>query len=78
MKPCLIETPYIELQQLLKWAGLCETGGEARQLITAGAITLNGQVETRRSKKVYPKDIVGYGKIELLVSSAKPSKRKGF
>lgn len=71
MKQCPIKTPYIELQQLLKWAGVCDSGGEARELIVNGLVTLNGQVETRRSRKIYPQDIVTCGTTQLQVSSLK-------
>ena len=38
-----IHTEYIKLDALLKFAGLCETGGEAKELIQAGAVTVNGE-----------------------------------
>jgi ribosome-associated protein len=49
---------YIELQQLLKLAGAAATGGEAKEIILDGRVALNGQVETRRSRKVRPGDVV--------------------
>jgi ribosome-associated protein len=51
-----ITTPYITLQQVLKWAGIANTGGEAKELIAGGSITINGEVETRRGRKLYPGD----------------------
>lgn len=42
----------IELCQLLKFAGVTESGGEAKQLIDAGEVRLNGVVETQKRKKL--------------------------
>ncbi len=42
----------IELCQLLKFAGVTESGGEAKQLIGAGEVLLNGVVETQKRKKL--------------------------
>lgn len=51
-----IETPFIKLQDLLKFAGAVETGGEAKVLIQEGEVKVNGQVCTMRGKKLYPGD----------------------
>lgn len=53
-----IRTDFIQLDQFLKWCGAVQTGGEAKHLITNGAIQLNGVTETRRGKKLYPGDII--------------------
>ncbi len=53
-----IHTPFIKLDALLKFAGLCETGGEAKEAVQAGAVTLNGEVCTMRGKKCVPGDVV--------------------
>ena len=51
-----IHTDTIKLDALLKFAGLCETGGEAKELIQGGAVRLNGEVCTMRGKKCRPGD----------------------
>ncbi len=51
-----IETPFIKLQDLLKFAGAVETGGEAKVLIQEGEVKVNDQVCTMRGKKLYPGD----------------------
>lgn len=51
-----IETPFIKLQDLLKFAGAVETGGEAKIRIQEGEVKVNGQVCTMRGKKLYPGD----------------------
>lgn len=48
----------IELAQLLKFGGLAGTGGEAKQVITAGQVTVNGAIETQRGRKIVPGDRV--------------------
>ena len=47
---------FIELQQALKLANVVETGGEAKYLIQSGHVRVNGEVETRRRRKLYAGD----------------------
>ena len=54
----LIHTEFIKLDALLKYAGLCETGGEAKELVQGGAVKVNGEVCTMRGKKCRPGDTV--------------------
>jgi ribosome-associated protein len=49
---------YIELQQFIKLADLARTGGEAKAMIQNGEVLVNGQVETRRRRKLYVGDVV--------------------
>ena len=51
MEKIRIFTDYIKLDALLKFAGLCETGGEAKELIQGGQVKVNGEVCTMRGKK---------------------------
>jgi ribosome-associated protein len=51
---------YIELFRLLKAARLCGTGGEAKAVIDQGLVTVDGKVETRLRRKVFPGMTVGY------------------
>ena len=51
-----IETEFIRLQDLLKFAGAVGTGGEAKLLIQDGEVKVNGEVCTMRGKKLYPGD----------------------
>ena len=53
-----INTEFIKLDSLLKFAGMVETGGEAKELIQAGQVKLNGEVCTMRGKKCVPGDVV--------------------
>lgn len=53
-----ITTPVIQLDQLLKWAGIAETGGQVRLFIEDGLIKLNGIKIHERRKKIHPGDII--------------------
>ena len=68
MRKIVINTDYIKLNQFLKWAGLCETGGEADILIAQEKVTVNGETENRRGKKLYPGDTVTLYGSEYVVS----------
>ena len=48
----------IRLGQFLKFANLVENGGQARELITAGVVSVNGTGETRRGRQLHPGDTV--------------------
>jgi ribosome-associated protein len=50
----------IQLDQFLKVIGLVSTGGQAKVVIQSGEVRLNGEVETRRKKKLHDGDIVTY------------------
>ena len=58
MKVIHIETEYIKLQDLLKFAAAVSTGGEAKILIQEVDVTVNGEVCTMRGKKIRPGDDV--------------------
>ena len=62
MKPMKIQIneEYIKLDSLMKFSGLCATGGEAKYLIQNGEVLLNGEVCTQRGKKIRPGDHVTY------------------
>lgn len=53
-----IDDEYIKLDALLKLANLVDSGGMAKILIQEGQVKVNGKVETRRGKKIYPGDQV--------------------
>lgn len=51
---------YIELDKLLKATGLADSGGQARALITAGEVTVDGQVELRKTAKMRAGQVVEF------------------
>ena len=54
--PVSIMTEYIKLQDAMKYANIVYSGGEAKQLILDGQVTVNGEVCTMRGKKLYNGD----------------------
>ncbi len=52
-----IHTEFIKLQDLLKFAGAVETGGDAKQIIQEGRVQVNGELCTMRGKKMRPGDV---------------------
>ncbi len=53
-----INTEFIQLQSFLKFKGIAETGGQAKEFIQDGIIRVNGEVCTARGKKIRPGDII--------------------
>lgn len=53
-----IRTEFIKLDSFLKYAGVTDTGGQAKEAVLAGVVTVNGKVCTMRGKKIRPGDSV--------------------
>ena len=64
-----IDTPFIKLEALLKFAGLTGTGGEAKVRILEGEASVNGEVCLQRGRKLHDGDRVTLGGKTLLVSA---------
>jgi len=62
MNEIKISTPFIKLDQLIKFAGISFDGAEAKEMILQGLVTVNGEEELRRGRKLYTGDEV---KIDL-------------
>ena len=56
-----IRGDMIRLGQLLKLAALADSGAEARELLLASGVTVNGQPETRRGRQLHRGDVVAAG-----------------
>ena len=56
-----IREETIRLGQLLKLAGIADSGGEARELVQDGTVRVNGEVETRRGRQLHRGDVVEAG-----------------
>jgi ribosome-associated protein len=56
-----IREDTIRLGQLLKLAGLAESGAHARELVQEGAVRVNGEVDTRRGRQLHRGDLVEVG-----------------
>ncbi|MCH5265908.1 MAG: RNA-binding S4 domain-containing protein [Lachnospiraceae bacterium] len=57
MQEIRIKDEYIKLGQALKLAGLVGSGVEAKILVQDGQVSVNGEIDTRRGKKLYPGDV---------------------
>ncbi len=68
--PVVVREVPIELCQFLKFGGLTGTGGEAKQVISQGLVTLNGVVETQKRKKLLLGDKVTYDGKTIVVALA--------
>ena len=63
-----IHTEFIKLQDLLKFAGAVETGGDAKLIIQEGRVKVNGETCTMRGKKMRPGDVASIDdQLELTV-----------
>ena len=60
MEEINIKTDFIKLDALLKYSALTGTGGEAKQVILDGLVSVNGEVCTMRGKKIHSGDMVEF------------------
>ena len=67
-KKIRITTEFIKLDALLKFAGVVETGGEAKQVIQDGTVRVNGEICTMRGKKIRPGDVAELDGVRIVVS----------
>lgn len=58
---------FIKLGQALKAAGLVESGVEAKEVIQDGLVKVNGEVDTRRGRKLYAGDVVSFDGAEVKI-----------
>ena len=62
----------MKLDQFLKWNQLVSSGGEAKNLIMAGLVSVNGTVETKRGRKLKDGDVVCFKQEELVFYQSEP------
>ena len=55
-----LQHPPVELYKILKFENLAASGGEAKYIIADGLVTVNGDIETRKRKKINPGDVIEY------------------
>ncbi|HYD80810.1 MAG TPA: RNA-binding S4 domain-containing protein [Paucimonas sp.] len=60
-----VDGEFIELNQLLKLAGLCDSGGAGKMLVASGAVSVDGQVELRKTCKIRPGQRVMLGDVAI-------------
>lgn len=62
-----LSTEYIEVNQLLKLAGACDSGGAGKQLVAAGRVTVDGRPEQRKTAKIRAGQVVMCGDLRIAV-----------
>ena len=67
MEKIKISGEFIKLDSLLKFSGLCETGGHAKMEILDGNVLVNGEVCTQRGKKIHAGDTVSFAENEIVI-----------
>lgn len=58
MEEVVIHTPFIKLDSALKLAGLYPTGGQAKEAVLAGVVSVNDSVCLQRGRKCFPGDVL--------------------
>ena len=70
METITITTEFIKLQDLMKFADMVSSGGEAKVLIQEGEVAVNGEVCLQRGRKIRPGDVVSFQGGQYTVSYA--------
>ena len=65
-----LDRDFIELNQLLKLVGICDSGGAGKQLVASGAVAVDGQQELRKTAKIRAGQVVRWGDSEIRVHDA--------
>lgn len=63
---------YVELNQLLKLTGVCTSGGAGKLRVAAGDVTVDGQVELRKTCKIRVGQVVVVDDLKIRVAAALP------
>jgi ribosome-associated protein len=61
---------FVELNQLLKLAGLCDSGGAGKKIVASGAVSVDGQQELRKTAKIRAGQKVSIGDVSIIVKAA--------
>jgi len=70
MSEFIIKGEYIELIKLLKASGACGTGGHAKMMVEEGEVNVNGEVESRKRRKLVAGDLVEVDGQEITIKGA--------
>jgi ribosome-associated protein len=63
----LLEGEFVELNQLLKLCGLCDSGGAGKMLVADGVVKVDGKVELRKTAKIRSGQVVRIGDVRIKV-----------
>lgn len=62
---------HVELNQLLKLAGLCDSGGAGKALVAEGLVQVDGRPESRKTAKIRAGQVVSCGDVRIVVAAAR-------
>ncbi|PCH61425.1 MAG: RNA-binding protein [Gammaproteobacteria bacterium] len=69
MREVEISKSPVELYKILKFEGMVSSGGEAKLVIADGQVTVNGEIETRKRKKIVSGDVIEFGEEKVLIKT---------
>lgn len=64
-----VQGPYVELNQLLKLVGLCDSGGAGKVIVAEGNVKVDGRTELRKTCKITPGQTVTLGDVVIKVKA---------
>jgi ribosome-associated protein len=70
MKIVEINKEPVELYKILKFEGMCASGGEAKMAVSEGQVLVNGEIETRKRKKIVSGDIIEFCNEKIQIQRA--------
>lgn len=62
-----LNSDYVELNQLLKLVGICDSGGAGKMLVASGAVSVDGHQELRKACKIHQGQVVRLGDVQITV-----------
>ncbi|RJF96186.1 RNA-binding S4 domain-containing protein [Noviherbaspirillum saxi] len=65
-----VDGEYVELNQLLKLVGIVDSGGAGKALVASGEVSVDGKVESRKTCKIRPGQVVTLGNVRIKVVAA--------
>jgi len=67
-----LTSEYIQLNQLLKFVGICDSGGAGNALVASGVVTVDGVTELRKTAKIRAGQCVAFRRVTIFVQSPAP------
>lgn len=64
-----LDGEYVELNQLLKLVGVCDSGGAGKMLVASGVVAVDGQAELRKTCKIRAGQVVSVGDVRISVAA---------
>ena len=66
---------FVELNQLLKLTGVCDSGGAGKMLVASGVVSVDGNIELRKTCKIRAGQVVSLSDVRINVLAAESSLR---